>query len=809
MLLNGQWNLSGLGLNDEPICIAGTVPGCVHTDLQRAGLLGDIFWRDNSKSCRWIEDRDFTYTKTFTVEDPAGNAWIEFDGLDTYCDVLLNGKQIGAADNMHIPYAFPVDGVLRDGENVLQVKFRSAVREVAGFPQAPAAFTAERLRTRRIQCTYSWDWVDRFVTCGIYRDVRLVFRNPNEIDNVYVYTKNINPYAAQLHMDIAIRDIVPETDWVHIEIADPDGRTVFEKSRKILTPLIGENIDIRDAKLWYPAGYGAQSLYTIKVSTPTSGKQFRYGIRELTILQLEDLPGSEEETLCREIQNLPFVKEFDRNRSTAGFTLLCNGVKIMCKGGNWVPCEPFPSNETPEKIRRLLSLAVLGNVNMLRVWGGGIFERDEFYDICDELGILVTQDFLMACGTYPEKEQWFLDALAQETKAAALRLRNHACLAWWSGDNENAVHGNENKTDFDGYTAATYGILPTLREYDPMRYFLPSSPYGGDMYSSATRGTTHNTFYLGAIFQAIRESDLSEYRDLFGSMYSRFSAEQAALGLPFVSSLRKFMTEEDIFGEDRTVSEFHTKNNPGLDLSLFEYINIMTRKLFGEYTDGKDRARKQQMLHCEWIRVTLEAHRIHKWFSSGILYWMYNDCWPAANGWSIVDYYARPKPAFYAFQRAAKPVIVSLEKKNGNILVHCCNDSLETVSGEGKLYLHDIHTGENLWESVFAIQTDVNSSAVVHTVPYSELRQMLTNGTVLICDAETNLGNDRAFFLEGRFCDLDLDYTEAEIISREAEEITVRAKSFTPFVLLDEEKLLEENCFMLKTGETKTVRFVW
>ena len=808
MLLNGKWQLAGLDQNNEPICVEGTVPGCVHTDLQKAGLLGNIFWRDNAKPCQWIEDRDFTYTKTFTVGALEQNAWIEFDGLDTYCDVLLNGERIGTAENMHIPYAFPVDGILRKGENVLTVKFRSAVREVAGLPQAPAAFTRERLRTRRIQCTYSWDWVDRFVTCGIYRDVRLVFRNPNTVDHVYVYTKNINPYSAQLHMEITIRDIVPEADWVNIQIFDPEGHAVFRKSRKILTSLIEENIDIRDAELWYPAGYGAQPLYTVSVTTSASEKTFRYGIREFTILQLEDLPGSAEEALSREIQALPFVKEFDRNQSTACFTLLCNGIKIMCKGGNWVPCEPFPSNETPQKIRKLLELAVLGNVNMLRVWGGGIFERDEFYEICDELGIVVTQDFLMACGTYPEKEPWFLEALAQETKAAALRLRNHPCLAWWSGDNENAVLGNENSTDFDGYLAATYGILPVLREYDPMRDFLPSSPYGGDMYSSATRGTTHNTFYLGAIFQAIRESDLSGYRELFGSMFSRFSAEQAALGLPFVSSLRKFMTEADILGEDQSISEFHTKNNPGLDLSLFAYINIMAQKLFGEYTDGEDRVRKQQMLHCEWIRVTLEAHRIHKWFSSGIIYWMYNDCWPAANGWSIVDYYARPKPGFYAFQRAAQPVIVSLEKKNGEWKVYCCNDSLEKVQGKAKLYLYDTKAEKNLWETEFVFEINANSSSVVYTEAHSEIERIATKQTVLICDATTNVGDDRAFLLNGKFCDLDLEYADAEIIGRTDTEITVRAKSFLPFVLLDEEKLLEENCFMLKAGETKTVRFV-
>ena len=267
------------------------------------------------------------------------------------------------------------------------------------------------------------------------------------------------------------------------------------------------------------------------------------------------------------------------------------------------------------------------------------------------------------------------------------------------------------------------------------------------------------------------------------------------------------MTKADIFGEDQEISEFHTKNNPGLDLSLFAYINIMAQKLFGAYTDGEDRVRKQQMLHCEWIRVTLEAHRIHKWFSSGIIYWMYNDCWPAANGWSVVDYYARPKPGFYAFKRAAKPVIASLEKKNGRLNVYCCNDSVEAARGQAKLYLHDIQTGNDVWEVTFAFGTEANCSTVVYTEAWSEIEKRMTDSTILICDAETNLGHDRGFFMTGRFTDLPLAYADVEVLHRDDTEITLQAKAFTPFVLLDEERILEENCFMLKAGEVKTVRF--
>ena len=187
---------------------------------------------------------------------------------------------------------------------------------------------------------------------------------------------------------------------------------------------------------------------------------------------------------------------------------------------------------------------------------------------------------------------------------------------------------------------------------------------------------------------------------------------------------------------------------------------------------------------------------------------MYNDCWAAANGWAIVDYYVKPKPGYYAFKRAAQPVIASIEKKDNKLNVYCCNDSLEKISGKAKLYLYDFKADKNVWETDFDFGTEENSTSKVYTIAYNDVEKLMTKTTMLICDAETNLGNDRAFFVAKRFCDLDIEYSDVEIIDRNDDEITVKAKTFTPFVMLDEEMLLEDNCFMLKAGETRTVRFV-
>ena len=805
--LCGAWRLT---CNDSPIGaidISGTVPGCVHTDLIGHGIIKDIFYRDNSKNVQWIENCDFTYTKSFTVDSVSNNAYVEFEGLDTYADVYLNGVKLGEVDDMFIPYEFCVDGIVREGENTLEVRFFSPVKRVEGLPLYTGAFTRERMNTRRIQCTYSWDWVDRFVTMGIYRPVRLAFREKNEIDSVYVYTSDVNPYSAQIKLEISLRDFCDCGDVVRIEICAPDGKTVISKDRVAFQPRIYDTFDIANAELWYPAGYGAQPLYTVTVTSPTSKKTEKIGIRKVTIIQIEDPEGSEYKNLSLELQKLPHLAEFDKNKATAGFIIAVNNVRIMCKGGDWVPCDPFPSSESPEKITRLLEMSVAGGVNMIRVWGGGIFERDEFYSECDRLGILVSQDFLMACGTYPEHEEWFIKALNKETRAAALRLRNRACLVYWCGDNENAVYGTENTNNFPGYRSAAFGAEPVLRELDPHRCFLASSPYGGELYGSATRGTSHVTSYLGDIFPYITNTDMKNYRNYFDRMLARFCCEYPAFGMSFVSSLEKYMTREDIFDDEKmSMAEFHTKTNPHLATPLFETYLNMAQKIFGAFRDGEDRVLKYQLIHCDLIRLSMELYRRNKGYSWGLTYWMLNDCWPAAAGWSLIDYYACPKPAYYTFKRSTAAVIASVSEKDGQLSVHVCNDSLSRAIGNARLYVHDFKQNRDVWEKNVEFSVAENASERVFECELSGLGTLLSENTIIICDLESNLGCDRAIFVKDRFCDLSLEFTAPVIVSETDDEYVITTEKFNPYVMIDVPFLLSDNCFALKAGEKKTIK---
>ena len=795
--------------------IPASVPGCVHTDLQAAGILGDLFWRTENDTCQWVENCDVTYSRKFSVDEVHNNTILTFEGLDVYCSVWLNGVCIGEADDMFRPWSYPVDGVLKTGENTLEVRFRSPIREVDGLPKRSGAFTTERLYTRRIQCTYGWDWVARFVTMGIWKPVYLETCTASRFQNVYVYTKDINAYAAQIAVRASFADITGDA-FADFTILDPNGKTVYTRTRKLLPMKKGDAdttvsfcADIADAQLWYPLGYGEQPLYTLCITVDGEEvSRTRFGIRTVVLLEIEDAPDSAEAALAAKLKETPQLKEWDRNEGSSGFHLLVNGIRIFCTGANWVPCEPFPSAETDEKFRLLVRRAADGGYNMLRVWGGGIFEHDAFYDACDELGVLVTQDFLMACGQYPEEDDSFIEKLKHETEAAALALRNHPCLAWWSGDNENAVAGDENMEHYSGRRAALEGIAPVLRELDPARPFLPSSPYGGTPYASSVRGTTHNTQFLGTFFGWVRGNDLSDYREVMESYLSRFCAEQPALGMPYVSSLRRFMTEEDIFGDDVSVSEYHTKNNPGLGaITLYGYIDRMARGMFGEYRDGYDRIYKMQLLQCEWIRLMVELYRRHAWYSSGIIFWMFNDCWPAANSWSQVDYDGNPKPAYYTFRRTAKPLISSVTEEDGAYCVYVSHRGTTLASVSGRLCRYNIVTGEEEELCRTAAVRIENESRMIASVPSDSVT--LDSEHILLFDLTSDAGDDRAFFLPLAFSKMAFASPTADdtlyTVTETEDAFIVTAKETVPVLMLDVPYVLSDNSMFLKKGECVTI----
>jgi beta-mannosidase len=277
-------------------------------------------------------------------------------------------------------------------------------------------------------------------------------------------------------------------------------------------------------------------------------------------------------------------------------------------------------------------------------------------------------------------------------------------------------------------------------------------------------------------------------------------------GLSFTSSLEKYLSAEDIFGEDLAMLEYHTKTNPYLMKSLFELTYIMAEKIFGAYTDGADRTKKLQMLGCEWTRLAFELYRRNKGYSWGMLFWMLNDCWPAASGWAMIDYYACPKPSYYAFKRCAKQLMATISDSDGKLVMHICNDSLASVQGSASLYIYNVETGEerSIAEIKFAIGE--NSSKNVFECQYESLKDTMCEKDIILCDLYSTLGEDRAMLIPRRFADLGIKYCDPIVLSESDDELTVSTEAFIPYTMLDLPYLLSDNCFILKKGESKTIK---
>ena len=805
--LNGKWEGRYILPGEAPVLFEAIVPGCAHTDLLRAGLIPDYFQGYHSRDCQFIENAYFTYERTFSFEGNTQDMRLIFQGLDTFCDIFLNGSRLGYCDNMFLPHAFDVSSILKSGDNRLSIQFYPPVKQVEGYPPLSMCFTEERAYIRRMQCTFGWDWVDRFVTVGVIGDVMLQRVTSTMLDSLYVSTTHLDSFGAEVMIQ-ADFERVSGNDRLELAILSPEGDKVWQQGYMVAEPTMHQRVSISNPSLWFPRGYGLQPLYRLIAKVFSSDnrileeKEIRFGIRTLRLLELTDPEDSSQAQMARQLKKQPHLQAEDHNESFTGFTVLVNGNRIFCKGANWVPCEPFPSEACPEKYHALLELAAGAHINILRVWGGGLFEKEAFYEACDRLGILVEQDFLMACGHYPETEEWFLDHLRREAVHAAKTLRNHPCLAWWNGDNENSAAGSLETADYWGRKAANLAVGPLLRQMDPYRPFIPSSPYGGIPFKSVTSGLSHNTVFLEWFHSVVQNTDLSDYQKLLNDSVTRFCNELPTLGTPSLSSLIRFMEPGNPYDED--CLRYHTKSHPAFD--TYDTQAVMAEKILGTFQDDSDKLLKMQYVQYEWVRCLVEAFRRNKWYSSGLLFWMYNDCWPA-NSWSFVDYYANPKAGYYAFKRTAQPVACSIERSGESYKVYLLNDTLNPVHGNARLYIQGMAEPSALWEVQFTFETAANESAVIWCgdLPLPD------TGAVLLCDIQAGEYRDRVWYFPRRLCDVGMPSSTGkqcvEVVEQDSKQITLRALCYVQAVALDGDYCFKDNFFPMLPGETRTIVF--
>jgi beta-mannosidase len=648
------------------------VPGTVHTDLMTAGRIPDPFYGLNELDVQWVGEADWLYATMLDVTPEilaAPNLDLCFDGLDTFATVWLNGEKILECDNMFLPQRVSVKEHLGIGKNELRIQFESCVRHGEEREKENEGFGAvwnsvkSRIYVRKMQCQYGWDWGPVLITCGLWRPARLEAYSTRIADLACPSEVSQDLKSATINAKITLSPSqdngLGERGKIRFTLIAPNGEKLAETE-------VAETIhtfSIQNPMLWYPRTHGAQPLYHVE-ATLLDGNIIldetsrRIGLRRARLVQepLVDEPGT---TFYFEINNKP----------------------VFSGGTNWIPADNFIPRIGAEKYRKWIELAAEGNQNMLRVWGGGIYEEDIFYDLCDEMGLMVWQDFMFGCALYPTPA-WLLDSVRAEAEANVRRLRNHPSLVLWCGNNEDYTfakgagiwepkfEGNFSLTKFPAREIYERVLPSVCAELDPTRPYWRGSPYN---YSpelgmdEVHQGDRH--------VWEIWHGQLSPYQT-YPNFKSRFTSEFGMQAAPDMRMLNKAIPPEERKPNSRFF-EHHNKMSDGpRRLAVYINDNIPFPQGLEDY-----------IYATQFIQAESNTYGINGWrrrfsgpgryYSAGAIIWQLNDCWPVTS-WAIADYEARPKAAFYAVKRALAPLSIGLAKSpQGKIEVWAGN------SGEG------------------------------------------------------------------------------------------------------------------------------
>jgi beta-mannosidase len=672
--LIANWKFREANKNDWKPAI---VPGCVHTDLLANKLIEDPFYRDNEKNLQWIGKTDWEYETTFQISAQTlkrQNIEIVFEGLDTYGKVFLNDKAILDADNMFRTWRVNVKGSLKQGENILRIVFRSPINEILPvmkkldyeLPAVNDQGEKTSPYTRKAPYQYGWDWGPRFVTSGVWKPVSLNVWDKARIEDLHIKQNKLSKENADLSAIVEVVATQPIDATVEIENLT-DKKVVWRTSEVKLAVGVNKlalDFTIANPKLWYPIGLGEQSLYNFKAKLTVNQKTVdeqtkRTGLRTLELRQKPD--------------------EFGKS-----FEFVVNGIPVFGRGANWIPADIFPTRITKEKYRSLLTSLRDANMNMLRVWGGGIYEDDYYYDLADEMGLLVWQDFMFACSMYPG-DKAFLDNVKNEAIDNVKRLRNHPSIVLWCGNNEIETAwthwGWKEKLPnhiWDDYLKLFMRVLPeVLDEYDASRPYWQSSPSSNFQADSDSQkiGDVH----YWEVWHA--EKPYKEYEKQF----PRFMSEYGFQSFPEFETVKTYTTEEDRKSIETPIMLAHQRHPRGNQL-VKEY---MLRE-FNQPRNFESFLYVSQVLQAEGIKIGAEHFRRIMPRNMGSLYWQANDCWQVAS-WSAMDYFGRWKALMYYTKRFYAPLLVSPHVGNDGVMnVYVVSDYPEARLAKLSLTLMDL-----------------------------------------------------------------------------------------------------------------------
>ena len=779
-----------------------TVPGVVHTDLLQNKIIEDPFFRLNERGLQWIDKEDWVYETCFTLAADMmrkENMELVFEGLDTYADVYLNDECILKADNMFRRWSIPVRQYIREENNILKVYFHSPVKiDVPKWDALPYQYPASNdqsengglfnkkisIFARKAGYHYGWDWGPRLVTSGIWRPVYIRAWSDLRINDVFIEQKEVGAGRAVIAGHVEL-DADKDMNGVLVTITDEvTGRVLgeWQADLKRGTNRVTVDFVLHKPKLWWSNGLGEPFLYRFRTDIIAGGelldsKTERVGIRSLKVVHQPDKDGHT-------------------------FYIELNGRPVFAKGANYIPSDNFLPRVTPENYKRTILDAAGVNMNMLRVWGGGIYENDVFYDLCDEHGIMIWQDFMFACSMYPA-EGALLDNIHQEAVDNVKRLRNHACIALWCGNNEcqDAWLGwgwkreieRQNKEYADKiwaqYRQQYHVTLPgVVREYAPGTFYWPSSPFA---FEGEMSGTTDGDRHYWSVWHG--KAPISDY----DSEKSRFFSEYGFQSFPEFESVKRYAP----YPEDWDIrSEVMMSHQRGGDHAN----GLIETYLLNEYKKPRDFRAFLYMNHVlqgDAIKTAIESHRRQMPYNMGTLFWQHNDCWPVAS-WASRDYYGRWKAQHYYVRKAYDDILISPVVEGDDLKVYAVSDRLENTSGRLQLQVCQFDgTVVHHWGKSVGISG--NDSRVCFSAPLAKLLEGADRGTVYV---RVDYTDKSGRVYHNNYClgkQKDMDYPKVDLQTevRSIEggyEVTVSADKFARAVCLsvaDNESVYSDNYF--------------
>ena len=633
------------------------VPGDIHNDLLQNGKIAEPFYSDNLFGCRDVTEKDWIYKKTFTLtaEELLPHSELQFDGIDTYADLFLNGRYLGSTENMFRQYTFDVTDCLRAGENELYVYLKSVKRKMRQYPSEGyfGCFNVPRIFMRKAQCHFSWDWAPDFPATGIWESVRLTGYRHTKLASLAVRTLCTGEISFFAEWDYPTfsraADVKKE---LLLTVFDPDGGKAAEKHVDVTACRENFTVTVEHPQLWWPQDLGDPVLY-------------RYVLEYYEDGSLADRRGGE----C----GIREITYRERPRAAeGGFTceLLVNGVPVFLKGANWVPLDILTGCIPQEKYARALRLAKKAGYNCLRVWGGGIYEKEVFYALCDRLGILVWQDLMFACGEVPDDAAGFADRVIPEVEYQIKRLRNHACLALWTGGNER-VDGID-RQNRRGDRLINYTLNGMVAYLDRARPYFSSSPWG---YGVSSNGQDSGDAHCNSFQAAMDAHALPRFRDMLMHFTAPMVSEIAVQGCSSVRFLKTFLKDSELWPPN-DVWDLHMTCNPydGTGKTFCQQQREAAETLFGPSDALAPYVQKSMAVHSEFVKAEIEFHRTRKGNCSAAMLWMFSDIWPCGT-WAVVEHNLLPKAAYYSQKRANRPVLPAIVQTTEGIRAFIVNDT--------------------------------------------------------------------------------------------------------------------------------------